>query len=253
MILMTNILNAWRGWQKRVATAGDLPNKGILGEVRLVIDEKKIYFWNGTAWEATATGGGSSSNSFSTIQTDTGTSPVASSPTDTLTLTSSDNSLGVDGDSTTDTIDLKVDPTKGDLATALGGKQNNLGYTPENQANKATNLTTPDNTKYPTTLAVSNALSGKQDSLSQDQIDQFDEDFDQMDKARTNKDGTVYKTITWTDRTSGNTRKTSILSGGSTPNFTTRTVTIYEPDGVTIRSTEVFTQQYSGPDWIGET
>ena len=31
-----------------------------------------------------------------------------------------------------------------------------LGYTPENVANKATNLSSPDNTKYPTTLAVSN-------------------------------------------------------------------------------------------------
>jgi hypothetical protein len=36
-----------------------------------------------------------------------------------------------------------------------------LGYTPENVANKATNLTSPDNTKYPTTLAVSEALAGK--------------------------------------------------------------------------------------------
>jgi nitrogen fixation protein len=36
-----------------------------------------------------------------------------------------------------------------------------LGFTPENVANKAVNLTSPDNTKYPTTLAVSNALSLK--------------------------------------------------------------------------------------------
>jgi hypothetical protein len=33
-----------------------------------------------------------------------------------------------------------------------------LGYNPENSANKATNLTSPDNTKYPTTLAVSEAF-----------------------------------------------------------------------------------------------
>jgi nitrogen fixation protein len=36
-----------------------------------------------------------------------------------------------------------------------------LGFTPENVANKSTNLTSPDNTKYPTTLAVSDALNGK--------------------------------------------------------------------------------------------
>ena len=34
-----------------------------------------------------------------------------------------------------------------------------LGFTPENIANKATNLTSPDDTKYPTTQAVVNALS----------------------------------------------------------------------------------------------
>lgn len=34
-----------------------------------------------------------------------------------------------------------------------------LGYTPENVANKATNLTSPDNTKYPTTLAVSTGMA----------------------------------------------------------------------------------------------
>ena len=43
--------------------------------------------------------------------------------------------------------------------TTFNGKQNALGYTPENVSNKATDLTSPNNTKYPTTLAVSNALA----------------------------------------------------------------------------------------------
>ncbi len=51
-------------------------------------------------------GGPSLSDSFTTIQTDLGTYPQATSPTDTLTLTSSDNSISITGDSTTDTIDL---------------------------------------------------------------------------------------------------------------------------------------------------
>jgi hypothetical protein len=42
---------------------------------------------------------------------------------------------------------------------AFDAKQNALGFTPEDVANKATDLTAPDNTKYPTTLAVSNALA----------------------------------------------------------------------------------------------
>jgi hypothetical protein len=48
------------------------------------------------------------SNSFTTITTDAGTSPVADSDTDTLTLTSSDASITITGNSTTDTVDLVV-------------------------------------------------------------------------------------------------------------------------------------------------
>lgn len=49
-----------------------------------------------------------SSNSFETIQTPSGTSPVADSSTDTLTLESSDGTIGISGNSTTDTIDLTL-------------------------------------------------------------------------------------------------------------------------------------------------
>lgn len=45
-------------------------------------------------------------NSFTTIQPDFGTSPVADSATDTLTLTSSDSTITITGDSTTDTINF---------------------------------------------------------------------------------------------------------------------------------------------------
>lgn len=51
------------------------------------------------------------------------------------------------------------------LQAALDGKQDSLGFTPENVANKATDLTSPDNTKYPTTQAVANGLSGKQNTI----------------------------------------------------------------------------------------
>lgn len=51
---------------------------------------------------------GGSSNSFSTIQPDSGTSPVATSPTDTLTITSGDGSISITGNAATDTIDIRV-------------------------------------------------------------------------------------------------------------------------------------------------
>ena len=46
-------------------------------------------------------------------------------------------------------------------ASTWNNKQNALGYTPEDVANKATSLTSPDNTKYPTTQAVQTALDLK--------------------------------------------------------------------------------------------
>lgn len=47
-------------------------------------------------------------DSFATMQPDFGTSPTASSPTDTLTFTSSDSSVTITGNATTDTLDFKV-------------------------------------------------------------------------------------------------------------------------------------------------
>ncbi len=49
---------------------------------------------------------------FTTIQADEGTSPVATTATDTLTLTSSDDNIVVTGNATTDTIDLTANPTQ---------------------------------------------------------------------------------------------------------------------------------------------
>jgi hypothetical protein len=68
-----------------------------------------------------------------------------------------------------------VSVTNGDLVRALvdtpgqidanwAVTENNIGYVAENQNNKAVNLSSPDNIKYPTTLAITNALAFKQDS-----------------------------------------------------------------------------------------
>jgi len=74
---------------------------------------------------------------------------------------STDSALG-----TSSTLYPSQGAVKSYVDTGLSGKQNTLGYTPENVANKAINLTSPDDTKYPTTLAVSTALAGKQNTLT---------------------------------------------------------------------------------------
>ena len=66
-------------------------------------------------------------------------------------LTKNDIGLG----NVDNTSDLNK-PISTATQNALDNKQNAIGYTPENVANKATDLSSPDNTKYPTTLAVAN-------------------------------------------------------------------------------------------------
>jgi hypothetical protein len=52
-----------------------------------------------------------SSNSFTNIQCDAGTTPVADTSTDTLSLTSSDSTVTITGNSTTDTVNFQVSTT----------------------------------------------------------------------------------------------------------------------------------------------
>lgn len=86
-------------WKSPVEAIGDLPASGnALGDARVVTDNDAIYVWDGSAWQS-ASGGGSS---FTTIQTDSGTSPAASGSSDTLTLTS--DLVEVAGNSSTDTV-----------------------------------------------------------------------------------------------------------------------------------------------------
>lgn len=62
-----------------------------------------------------------------------------------------------------DTVRALVDGTDGDSTWAIG--QNNIGWVPENVVNKVTDLTSPNNTDYPTTQAVFNALADYQEAL----------------------------------------------------------------------------------------
>lgn len=63
------------------------------------------------------TSGGGSGSSFTTIQVPSGTSPVASSPTDTLTLAAG-SGIAIVGDSSTDTVTIS--------ATGGGGSSDDL-------------------------------------------------------------------------------------------------------------------------------
>ena len=120
-----------------------------IGELRYSTDTKKLYIDDGTANRYI----GGDVNAFP-ISTATQTALDSKLDKGTYTGTAQDLKNAIDGKANTSHTHNISDVTN--LQTALDNKQNTIGYTPENAANKATDLSSPDNTKYPTTLAVAN-------------------------------------------------------------------------------------------------
>ena len=95
---------------QKVATAAErlllLPTDGTVVEQ---LDNHTLYIYNESTntWAAVG-GGGGGGNAFGTIQTPSGTSPVADAPSDVLTLSSSDSSLSITGNALTDTVDITL-------------------------------------------------------------------------------------------------------------------------------------------------
>lgn len=116
---------------------------------------------------------GTASDSFTTMQPITGTSPVADSSTDTLTFTSSDSSVSIAGNSATDTLDFTVGvipvSKSGNgfpnsvTTVATTGTINNLAYTTSwirFTGNAATTLNGLVAATGGTYLVITNAMSG---------------------------------------------------------------------------------------------
>jgi putative lipoic acid-binding regulatory protein len=120
-----------RNWKSPVANYASLPATGnTSGDARITLDTFEIYIWNGSAWIPVS--GGSSSPAFGIFQTPHGTYPTATIPTDTLTFTSSDNSVTITGNSTSDTINFQVASSGGTVTsvTASSPLASSGGTTP---------------------------------------------------------------------------------------------------------------------------
>ena len=69
---------------------------------------------------------------------------------------------------------------------------------------------------------------------------------------RSNKDANgVFATLEW-KRLDLTLQKKSVLSGGTSPKYTTRTVNYYENDGIAVKLTKVFTLTYTDDDLTSE-
>lgn len=75
-----------------------------------------------------------------------------------------------------------------------------------------------------------------------------------LKKERSSKDNKgVFTTVTYKRKTDNTLYAKSVLSGGISPQYTTRTVTFYDVTGVTVLATVTYTLNYDlDGDWIGE-
>ena len=72
-----------------------------------------------------------------------------------------------------------------------------------------------------------------------------EDDLSNMKVIKSGKDANgTFTTVTYRRKSDDSVCATSVLSGGTSPNYTTRTVTRYQTDGITVRSTTVYTLTY---------
>lgn len=95
-----------------------------------------------------------------------------------------------------------------------------------------------------TLAATPKSVKDAKDGLST-QIGILSDKTDDLKTAKTNKDANgIYTTVTYRRKSNDSLFATSILSGGTSPSYTTRTVTYYEVNGTTVRKTVTFTLSY---------
>lgn len=80
----------------------------------------------------------------------------------------------------------------------------------------------------------------------------IDEKTGPLTMERLNKDANDLFTEIQYKRQDATLFKKSVLSGGASPQYTTRTVTFYAADGTTVVATQVYTLNYTGDDLTSE-
>lgn len=103
------------------------------------------------------------------------------------------------------------------------------------------------NSSSTTKAATANSVKGVSDRVTAnaDQIGILLDKTDDLKTAKTNKDANgIYTTVTYRRKADNSLYATSVLSGGTSPSYTTRTITYYESNGTTVRKTVTFTLSY---------
>lgn len=102
------------------------PATGAEGDAYFNSSSNKIRVYYDGAWNDLA-GGAGGGNSFETISTPSGTSPVADSSTDTLTVTAN-NGMIVTGTSSSDTVDFSTNATPLNTASTIVSRDSSQSF-----------------------------------------------------------------------------------------------------------------------------
>lgn len=102
------------------------PASGSEGELYYNTTTDTVRIYNGSIW-SDLSGAGASSNSFETFSTPNGTSPVADSATDTLTITES-NGIVITGNSTNDSIQFSTNATSLNTASTIVSRDSSQSF-----------------------------------------------------------------------------------------------------------------------------
>lgn len=95
-----------------------------------------------------------------------------------------------------------------------------------------------------TLAATPKAVKDAMDGLS-GQIGILSDKTDDLKMVKSSKDANgIFTTLTYRRKADNSLFATSVLSGGTSPNYTTRTITYYEQNGTTIRKTVTYTLSY---------
>lgn len=144
-----------------------------------------------------------------------------------------DSELGVPSGVATLGTDGKVDPSQ--LEDATIAKKGRV------QLSNATDSTSES------VAATPKAVKTVADQVTKNtsQVGMLTDLTDDLKVIKSNKDTNgIFTTVTYRRKMDNTLFATSVLSGGTSPSYTTRTITYYEANGTTVRKTVTFTLSY---------
>ena len=106
------------------------------------------------------------------------------------------------------------------------------------------NGNTPDANGNVEVAVDTSAIEAEIDTLS-NEIGILSDKVDDLKMVKSSKDANgIFTTLTYRRKADNSLFATSVLSGGTSPSYTTRTITYYEQDGTTVRKTVAYTLSY---------